>query len=233
MIDPLKYLKFFVEFLLPPICIVCSKEIKEALVCNDCLNNVQLIKPPLCPVCGRPIDKTKTCSHCCYERNLDYGRAFTLYIPPVDKMIHHLKYRQKTNLARFFGRGMANILVSDFYLKQAEFLIPVPLFWWKKFCRGYNQADLLAEIIGTETKIEVLNALRRIKNTKTQTKLKQEKRRENVKDAFVVTKDIRNKKVILIDDVMTTGATIKECARMLKESGAKEVYSLVSAITPS
>ncbi len=225
---------YFIDFLLPSSCINCGKEIARELVCGDCLNLLIYPRSPLCPHCGRPIDKTKTCSFCRYEKNLDYGRSFLLYLPPVDKMIHHLKYRGKTKLAKFFGLGMAGVLKSDFYLKKADFLVPVPLFWWKKARRTYNQADLLSAIINQETDIPYVDALRRVRNTKTQTRLDQNKRLENVNNAFRVKNgvEVKNKKIILIDDVMTTGATIKECAKVLKLAGAAEVYSLVAAITP-
>lgn len=230
----LKQFSYLIDFLLPGICIVCRKEINQGLICNDCLDLVIYLRPPYCPHCGRPIDKAKTCAYCRSEKNLDYGRAFTLYVPPVDQMIHHIKYRGKTNLARFFGLGMAGIIKSDHYFKSIDFITPVPLFWWKKLRRTYNQAEILSKIIYQETSIPLIESLIRIKNTKTQTKLDHKKRQENVHNAFALKKgiNIKGKKVVVIDDVMTTGATIKECARVLKEKGAEKVYSLVAAITP-
>ncbi|MGQ9535507.1 MAG: ComF family protein [bacterium] len=230
----LKPFSYLVNFFLPCFCIICEKEIDQGLVCNDCLNLVVYLHPPFCPHCGRPIDKKKTCGFCRHEKYLDYGRAFTLYIPPVDKMIHHLKYRGKTNLARFFGLGMAGIIKSDHHFKSIDSITPVPLFWWKKLRRTYNQAEILSKIIYQETSVPLIESLIRIKNTKTQTKLDHKKRQENVHNAFALKKgvNIEGKKVLLIDDVMTTCATIKECARILKEGGAKNVYSLVAAITP-
>ncbi|MGB9720381.1 MAG: ComF family protein [bacterium] len=225
---------YFMDFVLPCTCIVCGKEISQGLVCNDCFNLVIYTRPPFCPHCGRPIDKTKTCAFCRYEKYLDYGRTFALYVPPVDTMIHHLKYRGKITLAKFFGFGMAGVLKTDYFLKEVDFLCPVPLFWLKKMRRTYNQAELLSEVIFQETSIPVVNALIRNRNTKTQTRLDHRKRQDNVKDAFKTKKgvSVRDKKILLVDDVMTTGATIKECARVLKEAGAEKVYSLVSAITP-
>ncbi|MEO0185419.1 MAG: ComF family protein [candidate division WOR-3 bacterium] len=228
---PLKYL---IDFVLPCTCIVCGKEVNQGLVCNDCFDLVINTRSPSCPHCGRPIDKTKTCGFCRNEKYLDYGRAFALYVPPVDTMIHHLKYRGKTNLAKFFGLGMAGVLKADYLLKEVDFLTPVPLFWWKKLRRNYNQAELLSTIIHQETSVPIVETLIRVKNTKTQTRLDHKTRQENVRNAFKAKNgiEIKNKKIILIDDVMTTGATIKECARVIKEAGAEKVYSLVSAITP-
>ncbi len=227
-------LHYIIDFILPNSCIVCGKETDRNLVCNDCLDLVANPKSPLCPYCGRPIEDTKTCVFCRYEKVLNYGRAFALYVPPVDTMIHHLKYRGKTNLANFFGMGMSVVLKNDFYLRDADYLVPVPLFWWKKLRRTYNQAELLSKIISQESAISVLDCLIRVKNTRTQTRLNHKKRQDNVRNAFRLKKkfSVKDKKIIIIDDVMTTGATSKECARVLKENGAKEVYSLVGAITP-
>jgi len=131
------------------------------------------------------------------------------------------------------GRGMANIILADHQLKKAEKIIPVPLFWTKFLKRGYNQAALLAKTISRECNMEYADILKRIKDTKTQTRLSTEARRKNVYGAFMLKSgEVEGKNVLLIDDVMTTGATINECARVLKQAGAKEVYSCVAAITP-
>jgi competence protein ComFC len=141
-----------------------------------------------------------------------------------------------TILSQLIGRGMANVIVSDFFLKKSDVIAPVPLFWWKRLRRGYNQANLLAAVVGDECGIEIKHMLRRVKNTRTQTQLNEESRRKNVSDAFEVNEVnsglIKDKIVLLIDDVLTTGATVNECARVLKEAGAKKVYSCVAAIAP-
>jgi competence protein ComFC len=138
-----------------------------------------------------------------------------------------------TVLSQLIGRGMANVIVSDFFLKKSDVIAPVPLFWWKRLRRGYNQANLLADVVGDECGIEVKHMLRRVKNTKTQTQLDEESRKKNVSDAFEINGAmVKDKTVLLIDDVLTTGATLNECARVLKEAGAKKVYSCVAAITP-
>jgi len=226
-------LKSGLDFILPPNCLICNKEINTGLMCNNCLDYIPEVKPPLCRFCGRPIKKRNPCRFCKKKIYIDYGRAFMLFIPPYDKIIHHLKYRKKTKLAVFLGRAMASIIKSDYFLKDADTIVPVPLFWWKNLRRGYNQAALLSEIISQECNIKMNDILKRIKNTKSQTKLKEQKRRKNVLNAFALKSNtIENKTIILIDDVMTTGATINECARVLKNAGAEKVYSCVAAITP-
>jgi ComF family protein len=156
-----------------------------------------------------------------------------LFVPPSDKLIHHFKYRRKTRLARLLARAMASLVLSDHILATADTIIPVPLHWWKRLRRGYDQAFLLARIMAQETGIVQHRTLARIRNTRTQTRLSENQREHNVRNAFTSqSKDVEDKKVILVDDVLTTGATMNECARVLKENGAREVYSCVAAITP-
>jgi ComF family protein len=164
---------------------------------------------------------------------LDHGRAWMLFIPPSDKLIHHFKYRRKPKLAHLLARAMASLVLSDHILATADTITPVPLHWWKRLRRGYDQAFLLARIMAQETGIDQHRTLIRTKNTRTQTRLDENQRQHNVRNAFTLQKKgVEGKKVILVDDVLTTGATMNECARVLKENGAREVYSCVAAITP-
>ncbi|HEC78602.1 MAG TPA: ComF family protein [candidate division WOR-3 bacterium] len=223
----------FRDFLFPHSCLVCDKETTDGFLCNNCYEYLPLVNSPVCRFCGRPVKKTRTCFFCKEEKYVSHGRAWMLFIPPVDNVIHHFKYRKKTDLATMLGRGMANIILADHQLKKAEKIIPVPLFWTKFLKRGYNQAALLAKTISRECDMEYADILKRIKDTKTQTRLSTEARRKNVYGAFMLKSgEVEGKNVLLIDDVMTTGATINECARVLKQAGAKEVYSCVAAITP-
>jgi competence protein ComFC len=174
-----------------------------------------------------------TCRYCRREENLDRGRAWTLFVPPLDKIVHHFKYRRQRKIGRILGLGMATVLKYDFFLKQSDLIAAVPLFWWKRARRGYNQSQVLARVIERECAIPVRDVLVRTRPTKTQTRLDETNRRENVRGAFKVKdKNVGGKKILLVDDVMTTGATIRECSRVLKEAGAERVCSLVAAITP-
>ena len=203
------------------------------MICDNCLEYLPVVEPPLCFTCGRPVDHGSSCHQCVKGHALDHGRAWMLLVPPSDKVIHHFKYRRKRCLAELLGRAMAGIVKADHILSKADIIAPVPLFWWKRTRRGYNQADLLARITSRETGITQKNTIKRIRSTRTQTRLSEHKRRKNVLNAFALSDDVvEDKKVMLIDDVLTTGATIQECARVLKQSGAAQVYSCVAAITP-
>ncbi|UCD18812.1 MAG: ComF family protein [candidate division WOR-3 bacterium] len=225
-------LKAAFDFILPQSCILCEKEIEQGMICNNCLEYLPLVNPPLCTACGRPTKDRLRCAFCSSEKPLDRGRAWMLFIPPADKVVHHFKYRLKTRLADLLGRAMAGIIKADHILSQADVLTPVPLFWWKTLRRTYNQSDILAGIISSETGIAQKDLLKRTRNTRTQTRLSEEARRQNVRGAFEVRGDVYDKNVLLVDDVLTTGATMSECARVFKEHGAAAVYSCVAAITP-
>ncbi len=128
---------------------------------------------------------------------------------------------------------MGNLVKNDPILSKAELIVPVPLHPARKRERRYNQSEILAEEVSKITGIETLNILKRTKNTKTQTELSPTERRKNVKNAFCVRKTykktISNKRVLLIDDVMTTGATLDECSKILLKEGAIETYGVVIA----
>ena len=219
--------------MLPQMCLLCDKEIEKGMICDNCLDYLPLVRPPMCRRCGRPIRKGTTCYFCRKESALDHGRAWILFVPPSDKLIHHFKYRKKTRLAQILGRAMTALIQADHKHSHADTIVPVPLHWWKQLRRGYNQAALLARIISQDTGIPAQGDLKRVKNTRSQTTLNEHERQKNVSNAFTApTSGIKDKKVILVDDVVTTGATINECARVLKEHGASEVYSCVAAITP-
>jgi len=229
----LAVLKSGLDFMLPQMCLLCDKEIEKGMICDNCLDYLPLVKPPVCHRCGRPTSSGTVCYFCRNDSALDHGRAWMLFVPPSDKMIYHFKYRSKTRLAHILGRAMAALIQTDHKQRQADTIVPVPLHWWKQLRRGYNQAALLARIISQETGIIRQNKLKRVKNTRSQTRMNEHERQENVLKAFTVSANgIKNKKVILVDDVLTTGATMNECARVLKERGATEVYSCVASITP-
>lgn len=167
---------------------------------------------------------------------------------PVREMIHNLKYNGVTELAEPLAKLMSEALEkseirilkseqniqkknSQFDIRHSDFVISyVPLHWHRQATRGYNQAELLAKIVGEKTGLEVLDLLKKVKNTTRQAELSGEKRRKNLKGVFrprKSPKSLKNLTIILIDDVCTTGSTLNECARVLKKAGAKEVWGLV------
>ena len=222
-----------IDFVFPQECILCSKETARSLVCRTCHEYLPAVHSPVCRTCGRPVRTHDVCAYCRNGSWLDHGRAWLYFIPPVNTLIHHFKYRGKKVLATLLGRAMASIIRADTLLQEADMIVPVPLFWLKHLHRGYNQSTLLCKVISANTMLPQQAALKRTRYTRTQTKLSDAARHKNIEDAFLPrSDDIKDKKVILIDDVLTTGATMNECARILKQAGATAVYSCVAAITP-
>jgi len=226
-------LKLLLRFIIPPLCIACEQEIDDGLLCGDCYDIIRIVSPPLCQACGRPISDGEVCRACAKARpDFDRLRAWAVFAPPVDKVIHAFKYGNKQSLAQLLGRSMGRVLQGDTILATAECVVPVPLYKGRQRDRGYNQALLLCRVLSQETAKPVLDCLVRTRNTPTQTKLTDADRRDNVAGAFRLGNDVNvtDKSLLLIDDVMTTGATLNECATVLRQAGARSVYALVSAI---
>jgi ComF family protein len=206
------------DFIFPPVCFGCgAREVPDALICQDCLN--ALYRYPL-PVHGGKRDV------------ITHIRSLGHYAPPFLSLVHELKYRNRTKLAPLLGDALTSLLMTDPVLKQADLLAPIPLHPARLRERGYNQSELLAQRVSRLTGIPTTDVLRRVKNTKSQARITDEKkRRDNLKGAFAVTatEALEDKQVLLIDDVTTTGATLEVAARALLAAGARTVHALVVA----
>lgn len=222
----------FLDLLFPPktSCIVCNASIKSGYLCDRCKASLEIINGKRCRICGKPLKEGEICSDC-----LKTPHYFKQNVSPfeyegiVKELIAKFKYFNERHLASFFADYMADAVKNMGW--NIEVIVPVPLHRIRLDERGYNQSELLARELSYRLNIFMSKALRRVKNTTTQTALHREERMENVKGAFKVTyKDtIEGKNVLLVDDVLTTGATLDECAKALKENGAKEVYVVTIA----
>ena len=226
-----KFLKVLFDFFVPPVCLVCGKDTEEELVCQECINLLSPIEKRFCILCGNPFTKREVCKYCKdYKLSLSRIRSLYKFEHPLPLLIHEFKYKNKRKLGEIFGKKMAVLVRSDPYLKNAELIIPVPLHPSKKRERGYNQSEIIALQISQDMGIRMLNILKRVKNTRTQTELSVQERRRNVEGAFVLLQEfketIKGKKVLLVDDVITTGATLDACSEVLLKNGAQEVYGV-------
>jgi len=207
---------------------LCEDEIESGFICEDCLEEFVEIGPPLCPNCGRP--KKKQCG--CRDTHLDWIRGWVYYQPPVDRLIQEFKYHNKPSLAKFLGRKMAAVIRGDPHYHRIDLVVPIPLHPRRRWERGYNQSELLARAVGKELGLLVDNPLIRVRDNPSQTGLTETERKKNVAGIFEVKGGMSGKVILLVDDVMTTGATIEEGARVLKEAGALAVLGAVVAIAP-
>jgi ComF family protein len=224
-----------------PACAVCKDLLEEPLsgcVCGTCWASIRPITPPVCDACGDPLARQHQspiphsqliCATCIRHRSaIDRARAIGEYDGTLREIIHALKYDGRRSLARPLAALMC-ARGADL-LKDADCVVPVPLHWRREHSRGFNQARELSRYIG----LPVVEALVRTRYTRPQIELAADRRRTNVAGAFRrrlggFRQPIRAKKVVLVDDVSTTGATLEACARTLKEDGASDVYTLTAA----
>jgi ComF family protein len=232
------FLKALLDLLLPSFCLACEKPLgptPELLFCPDCLEGIHCVTSPLCPCCGRVyLVAAGGDHHCgaCLSTPLHFSqaRAIFLYEEPVKEVIHRFKYQGKTACLPTFARFAKN-LPQMAEMEGADWIIPVPLHPSRLRERGFNQALLLARAFFPKDHRIASDILIRTRPTEPQTNFNGTARRANLKNAFAVVKPLRlaGKKILLVDDVFTTGTTVNECARVLKKSGAAEVMVLTLA----
>lgn len=236
------------DFVYPQHCVICKKYLKreERDVCEVCWNSLVTLPDPFCPYCKSLMEPGDLkCSFCesagkISENNklLSAGsmgmvRSLGRFDDYYKELIHQFKYRKRIPLGKRLGQRLGETINGDSDFLNSDLLIPVPLHKSRYRERGFNQSEIVAEEIGKITGLSVLkNVLKRKKNTKDQTNLSFQQRAENVRGAFVVTEPelINGKKIILVDDVITTGATLSECARMLKQAGAEKILGITIAV---
>jgi competence protein ComFC len=228
--------KFILDILFPISCLGCGKP--EEWLCGDCLSRIPLKFDQVCPVCENKITPDgRTCFTCRGKTSLAGLLASTSYkFEIVAAAVHNLKYR----MAKSFDVPLGAIMVKS-YLTSGfplpDIIIPVPLHKRRLRWRGFNQAELLANYLGQNLapgfEIPVIgNLLARKKYTGPQMGIKNYfRRKENLKDAFTIANNslLNNKTVLLVDDIATTGTTLFECAKTLKQNGAKVVFAVVIA----
>ena len=226
-------LKSLADFVYPPICYGCDTEIEEGLVCEGCRLALFTHELAVCPRCGRPCTRTaETCGQCEEEFSLSRVRALGLYVPPFNELVQAFKYSGKTTVGELLGRALAALVQQDEVLSAADAVCPIPLHPARLRERGFNQSLLLAAAISMSTRIPLAEFLVRAKNTPTQTrKTTRKDRLKNLTDAFRLKPDtgVGGKKVLLVDDVMTTGATLDQAAQPLLNGGAASVLGVVVA----
>ena len=214
----------------PKRCCFCGKVIPPtADACTDCDECVQRIEPPICYACG--------CSrrHCiCGEKHSPFVAAYAApfyYADGVRNGIHRMKFRHEPELAESYGREMARFAREVYKDVKIDFVTFVPMTETEKRERGYNQSELLAVETAAGLTLPMLPALEKLYETRRQRTLRERQRSGNVLGVFEADeKTVRGKRILLCDDLKTTGATLNECAKMLMLRGAREVLCLTAAV---
>ena len=201
-------------------------------LCPECREKLRLFKPPYCPGCGATLDNAlELCSSCLREEARPWQGAIALF-PHRDlgrQLIHRFKYRDTPEIARTLGRLGEEALTARGLCFVC--IVPVPLHWTRKLLRGFNQTELFCERLSAETGIPVWHGLRRVRRTRQQARLSREQRRKNLLSAFSLKGEnfYLNSNILLVDDVLTTGATLSAAAEVLLSTGGRTVYIMVPA----
>lgn len=217
-----------IDWLFPPICLGCGEE--GVFICPECLPKIQRVPNDVCKYCGSFTSKKGKCANC-DGKTLPYEgfRAFAYYDGTIRKAIHHLKYQNDLTIGRYLA-GMLS-MVYEKAGWETDLILPVPIGEQKMMERGYNQAERIAKPLSERLKIDYSDdALIRISERSSQVGLNQAERQENVRQAFVArSKPVKGKRILVVDDVFTSGATMEAVATELKQAEAKEVYCLTIA----
>jgi ComF family protein len=206
-------------------CLLCGGKGGPELLCAACIAELPVL-PDSCPRCALPSPAGALCGSCLnHPPHFDATLALWRYEFPCDGLVQALKYRARLALAGFFARSL-----SSRTMPEVDLIVPMPLHPRRLAERGFNQALEIARHLGRP--IEPRGVLR-VKHTPPQTELPYEERAKNVRGAFLCKLDLTGARVAVLDDVMTTGATLNELARVLKRAGATRVENLVIARTVS
>ncbi|MBU0700404.1 ComF family protein [bacterium] len=240
------------NLIFPAECSLCPnplETIKEHYICSDCIKKITPLDLPWCDKCGKPLSPSfnqiqqPLCRQCrTMKKYFTSARAVGAYEGVLKKAIWLFKYEGKTGLQDTLGHLMADrishlgwadkVESSSLSREGIDIIIPVPLHKTRLKARGYNQSDILAVFMGKKLGIPVSrNNLKRIKATVTQASLKRSQRIKNIHNAFCIKQPDKfsGKRILLIDDVFTTGATSNECSRILKQAGSSDIFVLTLA----
>lgn len=239
-----KIKKLGLDILFPIECLACGKE--DIWLCDECFKKIKLKEKDDCLVCKKQSAYGKTHAWC---RKKTYLDALIVCTPFNQKIIQDGVHKLKYNFIQELATPLSQILINK--IKQLDeredeptqlsllfnsnlILIPVPLHARRLRWRGFNQAELLAEQLAKKFNLTVSPyILKRVRYTRAQTQLRRQKRLKNIKDVFKINPDwqgkLKSTKILLVDDVTTTGATLNECAKILRRSGVQEVWGIVLA----
>jgi ComF family protein len=209
-------------------CISCNAELRAEDyygLCKKCIKKITLIDAEVkrCLKCGKPIyDEARYCITCQnIKRHFEKAYSFMVYKDTARTLMERYKFRGAKYIAYYFAKMLAVVYYGA--KLEADVLVPVPI---NDKERGYNQSELLADFLSSLTGVPKSNALKKIKETRKQIELGGKDRQENLKGAFAAALDVKGKSILLIDDIITTGATMSECSHTLLKAGAERVVGL-------
>ena len=223
------------NWLYPPACIACKTRLPVNMgnfyICDRCEPLFEKVAQPSCKKCGQVLSaEDENCASCFgkffyFESNVS---AF-IYDELMRDLLRDMKFRNKKRMAT----GLGLLWAKSIEMPDEEFVLTwLPMFPKKQRERGFNQAEVMAKMIAKEFGIPCRNILRRTVDTPAQSGLHPKLRQENVKDVFEMSGSELGADIVIIDDIFTTGASLNECAKVLKEAGAGKIYAKTLALTP-
>ena len=234
-----KYRKIYevlTELLFPPRCPICDKiqKMKEKGICPECRKKIRYIREPRCMKCSKQLsDEEQEYCKDCTERDHFYkqGRALFDY-RAIDRAIYKFKYKGRKEYGEILGEEMAYFLGDYIHRIKPDALIPVPMYPAKKRVRGYNQAEVLADMLGKYLNVPVrADLVKRVKNTRALKALNRKERLNNLKNAFNLEGNgVKLNTIIIVDDIYTTGSTIDAVAKVFLKAGVENIYFVTLAI---
>lgn len=207
------YLNALKNLFFPKTCFCCEEKTEHLPLCLNCTKEITFLYPPL--------SEYQTKEHAFFDKTI----SITAYKEPLISLIHLFKYCNLEYLAPFFSLLMAkHLLKTGFNVNNYDLITAVPLHKYKLKIRGYNQAEKIAQNLSNYLQIPLRNdIIENIKFRPSQTKLTPHKRQQSIVGIFKASKEVKNKRIILIDDIMTTGSTVTSCSQALKEKGAGHI----------
>lgn len=228
-----RFLSWLLDLLYPPRCPLCQDILTErgTKICGECRGKAVPIREPKCKKCGRPlaVSEQELCQDCSVQKHFfTKGWAVFPYEKEIRQSVHRFKFQNKREYTGFYVSEMTGLYGKEIIGWKPDVIFPVPMYAGKKRRRGYNQAELLAVGIGRMLGIPVeTGTLCRIRNTVPQKELSKGDREKNLRDAFRVRCCQKGRKILLVDDIYTTGATMDAASQVLLEQGAEEIRFLV------
>ena len=238
----LKYIKSFLELIYPEknICQICDtydESINDKYICNTCFSKLERIEEPVCRICNKSLRHNPDltiCNECARDsRSFEKSKSLFSYRGTVKRIIHDYKYCNKTYYYKLFSYLLIQYMKENRYI-NFDYITAVPLHKIKQRNRGFNQSGLLAKQIGKYFNIPYIDTLKRNNNTEKQSNLSKYARQKNLQNVFDIANNkipnlLDNADILMIDDIFTTGTTVDECSKILKQHGANRVFILTLA----
>lgn len=232
----MNFFEEIISILFPRRCPVCDEVIEGGtLICEECRKKVEFMKEPVCKKCGKTIDNERMeyCGDCKKKKHLfTQGKAVFEYTEHWKLSMYRFKYSNKREYADYYAKEAKRMYQKWLIKNEIDAIVPIPMYKWKQRKRGYNQAEVFAKSLGKACEIKVDTKLvKRIRNTTPQKELNDIQRKENLKKAFKIhTNIVKYRKVVLVDDIYTTGSTMDAVAEVLLAAGIEQVYFICICI---